>query len=345
LLEDYALSLVPSGQFLLDELTAPRPAAGEPGTLLAVGDVTYDARPAASRPAPLLLAAAGLRSAATGDRQLRWPALPATAAELSDVIGACHAPDVNLVRLSQGEAATDRVVAELPHARWAHFATHGFFADKQFRSALRLPEGAFEQQPGLHEGQRGTVAGRNPLVLSGLVLAGANLPREKDPFGVAQGDGGILTAEAIAMLPLDKLELAVLSACETGLGDVAGGEGVFGLQRAFHIAGARNVVASLWKVDDKATATLMQLFYRNLWNPRQPLPPIAALREAQLALYRHPQWIERPELLGREEGSRGPDLSQSAAPKPERPAAPPETDRQRLPPKYWAAFVLSGSGQ
>ena len=85
--------------------------------------------------------------------------------------------------------------------------------------------------------ERRTVAGRNPLVLSGLVLAGANLPRAKDSYGIAQGDGGILTAESIAGLPLDKLELAVLSACETGLGDVAGGEGVFGLQRAFHSAG------------------------------------------------------------------------------------------------------------
>jgi CHAT domain-containing protein/tetratricopeptide (TPR) repeat protein len=344
LLEDYALALVPSGQFLLDELTTLGPAPGERGTLLAVGDVTYDAHPAASRPAPLLLASAGLRSAATEGRRLYWPALPATAAELSDVIGAWRAPNANLVRLSQGEAATDRVMVELPHARWAHFATHGFFADKKFRSALQLPEGAFEQAD-LREGQRVTVAARNPLLLSGLVLAGANLPRQNDEFGVPQGDGGILTAEAIAMLPLDKLELAVLSACETGVGDVAGGEGVFGLQRAFHVAGARNVVASLWKVDDQATATLMQLFYRNLWQSSHPATPLAALREAQLALYRHPQWIEHPELHGREEGSRGPDLSKSAAPKLERPAGPPETGRQRLPPKYWAAFVLSGSGQ
>ncbi len=345
LLEDYALALVPSGQFLLDELTTPGPAPGARGTLLAVGDVTYDAHPAASRPAPLLLASAGLRSAATEGRRLYWPALPATVAELSDVIGAWRAPNANLVRLSRGEAATEQVMAELPHARFAHFATHGFFADKKFRSALQLPEAAFEQAD-LREGQRATVAARNPLLLSGLVLAGANLPRQNDEFGVPQGDGGILTAEAIAMLPLDKLELAVLSACETGLGDVAGGEGVFGLQRAFHIAGARNVVASLWKVDDQATATLMQLFYRNLWRAQKPLPPIAALREAQLALYRHPQWIEHPELLDRRDGQRGPDLSRPAAPESRRqPGARPTTAPQRLPPKYWAAFVLSGSGQ
>ena len=94
-------------------------------------------------------------------------------------------------------------------------------------------------------------------MLIGLVLAGANRPETPGR--------GILTGEAIVGLDLRGLELAVLSACETGLGDVAGGEGVFGLQRAFHVAGCRNVVASLWKVDDEATAALMALFYRHLW--------------------------------------------------------------------------------
>ena len=71
-------------------------------------------------------------------------------------------------------------------------------------------------------GERTSVAARSPLVLSGLVLAGANLPRTRDRFGITEGDGGILTAEAIAGLPLQGLELAVLSACDTGLGQVAG---------------------------------------------------------------------------------------------------------------------------
>ena len=73
------------------------------------------------------------------------------------------------------------------------------------------------------------------------------------------------------------MELAVLSACETGLGEAAAGEGVFGLQRAFHLAGCRNVIASLWKVDDEATAALMKLFYHHLWVQKQP--PLEALRQ------------------------------------------------------------------
>src|SRR4029079_16945786 len=106
-------------------------------------------------------------------------------------------------------------------------------------------------------GERMGAGARSPLVLSGLVCAGANLADTPQR--------GILSADAVASLDLRGLELAVLSACETGLGDVAGGEGVFGLQRAFHLAGAHNVVASLWKVDDQATAALMTLFYDRLW--------------------------------------------------------------------------------
>src|SRR5262249_18767782 len=145
-------------------------------------------------------------------------------------------------------------------------------------------------------GERRGVGARNPLTQTGLVLAGANRPKKEE------GDSGILTAEGIAGLALDPLELAVLSACETGLGEAATREGVVGLQRAFHVAGAHNVVASLWKVDDEATAALMVLFYHHLWQDKQP--PLAALRNAQLALYRNPKDIA--ELA---KGSRGPNFA------------------------------------
>jgi CHAT domain-containing protein len=183
------------------------------------------------------------------------------------------------------------------------------------------------------------VAGlRNPLVLSGLVLAGANRPAsaaaQADP---AADDLGIVTAEAIAGLPLPGLELAVLSACETGLGlrFGGGGEGVFGLQRAFHLAGAHNVVASLWRVDDQATAALMTIFYDQLW--RQGQPPIAALRTAQLTLYYHP---ERAGELARARGT--PDFAKTVD-RPVDSSATPAAGR-RGDAKDWAAFVLSGWG-
>jgi CHAT domain-containing protein len=167
------------------------------------------------------------------------------------------------------------------------------------------------------------------LVLSGLVCAGANL-RVKN---AGKEDRGILTAEAIAGLNLDGLELAVLSACETGLGQSGGGEGVFGLQRAFHIAGCRNVIASLWQVDDKATAALMGLFYHKLWQER--LWPAEALRQAQVTLYRHPEHIGALAL------ARGPDFEKAAR----LPTASGAASARRSPTRLWAGFVLSGVGR
>src|SRR5262249_35783106 len=159
---------------------------------------------------------------------------------------------------------TAQLEQDLPRARWAHLATHGFFADPRFRSAFQVDEGQFARLTRWRE----TAGARSPLVLSGLVLAGANRQGEE-----AAEDRGMLTAEWVVGLRLGGLELAVLSACDTGLGDtgdVGGGEGVYGLQRAFHLAGCANVVASLWMVDDDATCALMGLFYRHLWVDKMP---------------------------------------------------------------------------
>jgi CHAT domain-containing protein len=172
---------------------------------------------------------------------------------------------------------------------------------------------------------------KHPLGYVGLALAGANDPASAGP------DGGILTGLGIIDLPLEKLRLCVLSACETGLGELTEGEGVIGLQRAFHVAGCPNVVGSLWEVDDAATAALMAQFYHELRaNKRSPLE---ALREAQLTIYRHPERI--PELAG----ERGrPALEAAAklgsAATPGKPDEKPKT----APTKLWAAFVLSGVG-
>jgi CHAT domain-containing protein len=271
-----------------------------------------------------------LRAAAQGENRLAWPPLAGTRSEL-EALTASAGP--RPVRALTGSAAdTARVLDALPQARWAHLATHGFFADPAFRSSLRLDEAAFA-----HGRDRAAPGSRNPLVLSGLVLAGANLPVAKDQDGIPQGDGGILTAEAIAGLPLQGLELVVLSACETGLGEVAGGEGAFGLQRAFHTAGARDVVASLWKVDDAATAALMKLFYHALWVESKP--PLAALRGAQLALYRH------PERVGTLATARGLDFrNEVRIIEARQPARAPNRPGARSEPWLWAGFVLSGTG-
>src|SRR5262249_21741886 len=159
--------------------------------------------------------------------------------------------------------------------------------------------------------------GFHPGLLSGIVLAGANRPPQLEQ------DDGVVTALEVADLDLSGVELAVLSACETGLGEVASGEGLLGLQRAFQVAGARATVASLWSVPDDPTRVLMERFYANLWQSKKKMTKLEALLEAQ-------RW-----MLGK--GSADTAVQRGM----KRRGAPPD-DSGRLPPYYWAAFVLSG---
>jgi CHAT domain-containing protein/Tfp pilus assembly protein PilF len=336
LLDDYALAVVPHGPFLLEQLVPPPARAAQrpppPQGLLLVGGIRYDDQPAAA-------VGASRGAEAVVAQPVTWGYLPGTEAErrllerFLDKTG-----PKRTVSLGGAEAATARLRQELEQARYAHLATHGFFADLQFRSVLQLDPKLFErrQSTGGHILERRGEGARSPLVLSGLVCAGAN--RADTP------ERGILSGDAIAGLLLDDLQLAVLSACDTGLGDVAGGEGVFGLQRAFHIAGCHNVMASLWKVDDAATAALMTRFYGYLFaaDMAQRLPPLEALRRAQLDLYRHPELIPA--------WSRG-EARAPGLPRPATTPAPADTPSElvtsagRAPIKLWAAFTLSGLGR
>src|SRR5262249_45091119 len=159
------------------------------------------------------------------------------------------------------KATTAEVLSLLQKASFAHLATHGKFdaarlAEERMRLELRHKEWKFQGGSG---GDLVSHGMRNPLSYVGLVLAGANEPAKAGP------DGGVLSAEALAEADLSRLRLAVLSACETGLGAYTQGEGTQGLVRAFHVGGCPDVVASLWKVEDRATAALMAKFYEGLW--------------------------------------------------------------------------------
>jgi CHAT domain-containing protein len=159
-----------------------------------------------------------------------------------------------------------------------HIATHGFFLRDQDWLALREKT----MGPAANPGERSTVpsAGmENPLLRSGLALAGANLG-EAACHLLPESEDGILTAEDVTCLNLQGTELVVLSACDTGLGEVLRGEGVMGLRRAFIQAGVRTLVMSLWRVPDEETAELMGEFYQCL---SSGLGRAEALREAQLA--------------------------------------------------------------
>jgi CHAT domain-containing protein len=168
------------------------------------------------------------------------------------------------------------------------------------------------------------------------VCAGANRPETPGR--------GLLTGEALVDRDLSGLELGVLSACETGLGDVAGGEGVFGLQRVFHLAGTRNVVASLWKVHDAATSVLMEEFYTNLWQKK--LSKLEALRQAQLTVLREPARVERRlDELVQEQRKRGEPAEASAVRALRERSEVLPSGQRRSPTAWWAGFVLSRDGR
>jgi CHAT domain-containing protein len=154
-----------------------------------------------------------------------------------------------------------------------HIATHGYFLPDRPVEDVDVP---------LEDADRmGRRPALPPLLRSGLVLTGAN--RVTDPKApAAVADEGWLTAEEVALMDLRGTELVVLSACESGLGDVAqAGEGVMGLRRAFQYAGAESVLVTLFKVSDVETRSLMKFFYQRL---KDGATPADALHDAKVDL-------------------------------------------------------------
>ena len=145
-----------------------------------------------------------------------------------------------------------------------HIATHGFYyTESEYeKKQFARPEMGLVVDGFLNSGQ--SIEDKT-MTRSGLLFSGCNRAFRHEQIHEGEEDG-ILTAQEIAMLDLRGLDLVVLSACQTGLGDVISGEGVFGLQRGFKKAGAKTILMSLDKVDDEATRILMVEFYRNLMN-------------------------------------------------------------------------------
>jgi CHAT domain-containing protein len=152
----------------------------------------------------------------------------------------------------------------------------------------------------------------------------------------ADAEDGLLTAEDVSGLDLMATELAVLSACETGLGEVRTGEGVFGLRRAFTLAGAKTLVMSLWKVPDLSTTILMERFYNNLL--KQGMSRDGALREAQL----YTRDLTVSELRNAKQFSQDGPAENPVERLYQRLARKGEDHRPFQAPQFWGAFICQG---
>jgi CHAT domain-containing protein len=198
---------------------------------------------------------ANTRSSGNG---LTWGFLPGTQKEITN-ISTIGKNKHFTISVSLGTAASEESIKSLNGAaspEILHIATHGFF----------FPD---PKEPGVtpfDSGQNGNAfrQSQDPLLRSGLILAGANIAWKGNI--TANADDGILTAYEISNMYLPHTKLVVLSACETALGDIKGSEGVYGLQRAFKMAGVQNLVMSLWKVPDEETSEFMDLFYQYMFS-------------------------------------------------------------------------------
>ncbi len=182
--------------------------------------------------------------------------LPATAAEVQEIGQTLRSVSLE-TKIDTGFYATEESFRQLgvgkPSPRIIHLATHGYFFPDPIASNSRQLAAGSEPVFKMSE---------HPMIRSGLILAGAKQAWLTGKHSEGLEDG-ILTAYEISQMNLSGTELVVLSACETGLGDIVGNEGVYGLQRAFKIAGAKYLIMSLWKVDDRSTQAFMTSFYRH----------------------------------------------------------------------------------
>jgi tetratricopeptide (TPR) repeat protein len=312
----YAVSYAPSGTIFAYLRGLARP---DSRGVLALADPVFARRPTKARPSSLPPAGLLAQNRAGADED--WPELPGTRAEAGGLAILCRRAGVPFRLLADSDASEEEVdrlarSKELARYRYIHLATHGDLND-------RLP------------------------LQSAVILARDHLP---DPVGQLESGrpayDGRLTAERMMERWDLHAELVTLSACDTALGKYEAGEGFVGFTQALLLSGARSVCLSLWKVDDTATALLMQRFYANLLGQRtglkKPLGKAEALAEAK-------RWLRdlTAEEAARQAATLRQGVSRGQGRKPLPPATRPPIAKSNRPyahPFYWAAFVLAGEG-
>lgn len=290
----------------LDALQSTSPSIQPETRVLAVGAVEYG---------PVL-----------ADQPLQFTQLPGTRVELDNL--AKRISPQNWRELSGEHVTPDSLLEAIERVELIHLATHAYVKP--------IVENTIAQK-GVGSGAvRLTAEQRSPLLATRMALSGANDPAENT----------IVTGDRFAATNLSGAKLVVLSACESGVGERVLGEGVFGLQRAFHVAGAKHVIATHWPVSDTDAVQFMDAFYQALLE--QSLPPIEALRRAQLSMLEAESQTKASSLrqLARRgitfnfQTNKGPtenaaedQASESAAPK----YGVPQPSKRST----WAAFFLS----
>ena len=255
LIESYPIQYLSSGRDLIRLREEIKLGRG----LFALGDPDFDASASArlaSAGVPAETRGSGtsfetlrnVRSACEDLGKIRVLPLPGSRQEIEKIALAWKERTKDSCWVLLGaNASEENFKRNAPGKKVVHMATHGYYAPYQREASLR--------KYGMSE----TFVGENPLLLSGLFLAGANLHGVgAESLGV---EDGILTAEEVTGMDLEGTKWVVLSACESGLGEVKSGEGVYGLRRAFQMAGARTVISALWPVSDKTTSEMMSYLY------------------------------------------------------------------------------------
>ncbi len=281
----------PDGRFLIEDYTFNYLAAGRDivgfgeikekgGKALLMGDPDFDLGEEEKDSSLRKLALRGVQNTGVRSIDMRgfhFTRLPGTKEEVKtihELLGK------NNAEVYMGKEALEEVLKQKGTPRILHLATHGFFlsdfvlkdfSDNKFDRGIMVPNMALKKPRGKR------VKIKNSLLRSGIALSGANNALKAND---ALKSDGIVTAEKILGLKLRGTDMVVLSACNTGAGDVKTGEGVFGLRRAFTQAGTRSLVMSMWSVPDRETKELMVEFYRNIQSGK--MNRCKALRQAAL---------------------------------------------------------------
>ncbi|WP_418604158.1 CHAT domain-containing protein [Hwangdonia sp.] len=219
--------------------------------LFLIGDIDYDANQSKSiASSSILTRGLQLSNSIENSGIPMWSYLPGTKKEIEDIEKIALNNNINPLILSQNkvtESNLKEITIDPIKNNVIHVATHGYF---------------FSDSTSVNMGNH-YASHKNPLLRSGLILSGANKNWNNNGL-VDSNNDGVLTAEEISFMDLSGVELIVLSACDTGLGDVSNLEGINGLQRAFKLAGANKLIMSLWKVPDKETSEFFKYFYQFL---------------------------------------------------------------------------------